>query len=154
MYLFDLQAKLKEVDPNLYVKTDHRIEATPGVFSSGIYLKANRRKANAISRSDVGLAGKDVMTRLLDSYTGQLDVYLGGVTLDWIPEYDEFHCESGRLIRKGWRSVALSLVKQGVCSLDKVRKVFGSSLGEASYDKLTYEQKLYKARQEMPNAVK
>jgi hypothetical protein len=78
---------------------------------------------------------------------GQAGEYLCGVS-EWTPEWDRFNVETGALMMRGWRSLVLHLVRKGVCSLERARKVFSSSLGESDYDRWSFDQKLAKAREE------
>jgi hypothetical protein len=78
---------------------------------------------------------------------GQAGEFICGVS-EWTPEYDRFDAESGTLVMRGWRSLALFLVKKGVCSLERAKRVFGQSLGETDYDRLNFDQKLRLAREE------
>lgn len=79
--------------------------------------------------------------------SGQAGEFLCGVS-EWTPEYDRFNPETGTLMMRGWRSLAMFLVRKGVCTLDRAKHVFGSSLGETDYDRLSFEQKLSLAREE------
>lgn len=150
MYLFDLQAKLRRLNPGLYVRSDVRVQVQPGIYSTALHLNVNRRKVRGVAQGDIALLGSEGAKRLQEHYTGQIDLYLGGVPLDWVPEFDEIDPKTALTIRKGWRSIVLNLVKQNVCSMDRARKYFGSSLGETRYDKFTYEDKVREVR----NALK
>jgi len=148
MYLFDLQAKLKKLNPGLYVKTDRRVEIKPGIFSSAIALRNFKRTPHSLTKAALNYADQTQRVRLEDANAGHLEAYMGGASLDWTPEYDEIDLETGAIIRRGWRSIALDLVKKGACSLEQARKVFGSSLGEYAYDRLASHEKLAWARKE------
>lgn len=78
---------------------------------------------------------------------GQAGEFICGVSI-WTPEYDRFDLETGTLLMRGWRSLVLYLVKKEICTLERAKRVFGNSLGETDYDKLHFEQKLAKAREE------
>lgn len=83
---------------------------------------------------------------------GQNGRFICGVA-HYTPEYDQIDPETGTQTARGWRSLALLLVNKGICSLARAQRVFGcSSLGEARYDKMTYEQKLADVRKDSGHA--
>lgn len=146
MYLFDLQAKLKRLNDNLVVLNDKQCRIASEVPSYPLHLKFGKR---TIYRAVGAKNYVDSATRKFMEMkeNGQAGEFLCGVS-EWTPEYDRFNPETGTLVMRGWRSLALFLVKKGVCSLERARSVFGESLAETDYDKLNFEGKLALARQE------
>ncbi len=101
-------------------------------------------------RMDFGW-GKSLMDNTSQKYiemkeNGQNGEFVCGVS-HWSPEGDGIDAETGTVQARGWRSLALLLVKKNICSLSRVRKVFSCpSLGESDYDHSTYEDKLKEAQ--------
>lgn len=142
MYLFDLQAKLRELHPDLYVKTDTINKLHCGLVSSGIYLKNPKRAA------DRSTWGKHYVHEKQRKYleaieAGQLDKFIMGVCLNYIPEYDIYDLERERILMPGWRTIVKRLHANKIITLDKARKVFNcKSLGESDWDKLNLHQRI------------
>lgn len=79
---------------------------------------------------------------------GQAGEFVCGVS-SYSPEHDRFDLETGVLQVRGWRSVALFIVKRGLASLDQVRRAFeDQSLGTTDYDRADYDRKLAWARED------
>lgn len=147
MYLFDLQAKLKKANPDLFVLTDRRVEVLSEIPSHPLMLRYGKRsrKFNTWGKHYVDSNTQKYMEM---KENGQAGEYICGVSA-WTPEYDWFDLEKNMLKARGWRSLALFLVKKGLCTLDQARRAFEcESLGTTSYDKLEYDQKLRLAREE------
>jgi len=139
MYLFDLQAKLSQCNDRLRVMTDRRVEVLSEIPSHPLMLNFGERGKRFNSW------GKHYMDTTTQKYmemkeNGQAGQYVCGVS-SWTPEYDWF--EGGVLKARGWRSLALFLVKKGICSIERARRAFNcESLGTTDYDRLEYDQKL------------
>lgn len=151
MYLFDLQAKLKRVNPNLVVLTDKKVEQIDKDNPSfPLVLKWGKR--DIFHNTGKKLMDDETQKYIEMKENGQAGQFICGIP-KYIPEYDQFELEYGKCIARGWRGIAMLLVKKGVCTLSQVRKVFGSSLGEASYDSWTYEQKILALKKESQDAL-
>ncbi len=146
MYIFDLQAKLQKIHPDLYVKTDIVNHMHCGLVSSGIYLKNPKR-----SKDTTG-SGKNLIIAVQRRYleameTGQLDKFVMGICLNYIPEYDVYDLERERVLMPGWRTVAVRLARANIASLDKLKKVFKCrSLGETDWDNANLYERIRKAK--------
>ena len=143
MLIGDFQNKLKKVNPLLYVQTDKAVLRPEGHRHSGIYLKNNQRHAMGIARENYGIVNPNHIKYLEALEKGDLDTFICGICIDFIPEYDIFNLEYSRMCIPGWRSIALTLVDKKVTTIAKVRKVFNcKGLGESDYDKMSFFQKL------------
>ena len=143
MLIGDFQNKLKKINPSLYVQTDKSIVRPEGHRHSGIYLKNYKREHMTIARSDYGAVNPNHIKFLEALEKGELDTFICGICLDFIPEYDIFNLEYSRMCVPGWRSIALTLVEKKVATIAKVRKAFNcKGLGESDYDKMNFFQKL------------
>lgn len=146
MYIFDLQAKLRKANKDLYVQTDRALTTFHEIKSHPLMLRFGKRHRGF---SDVG---KHYMDRDTQRYmemkeNGQAGEYVCGVSA-YSPEYDHYNLDTGALEVRGWRSVAMFLVKRGICSIEQVRKAFEcESLGTTRYDKADYDQKVKWARE-------
>ncbi len=146
MYLFDLQAKLKKANPELYVQTDKAITAFHEIKSHPLMLRFGKRY-RGFSNIGKHYMDNDTQRYMEMKENGQAGEYICGVSA-YSPEYDRFNLDTGVLEVRGWRSVAMFLVKKGICSLDQARKAFEcSSLGTTMYDKADYDKKLKWARE-------
>ena len=114
-------------------------------------MRSHVRKASTLSSADMHYAGA-TRQHLEDSYKGLTDTFLGVVGGTEIPEFDRFNLEAGTLLMKGWRSIACLLVAQRICSLERARKVFSSSLLDCTWDKLGFDGKLAWAKADAPQA--
>ena len=145
MYLFDLQTKLKKINPNLVVFTDKGI-ALGEIRSYPLVLMFGKRHRG------FSALGKHYMDANTQKYmemkeNGQNGEYICGVSA-WTPEFDMLN-ERGEVVARGYRSLGKLLAEKGIASWDKIRKVFrASDLGRTDYDRATYEQKLEWARKE------
>ncbi len=145
MYIFDLHAKLRAL-PGVYINTDQITVQSTGESCLAVLRRRNKRKA---ATSSAKLSESDSATHkyLTEEAEGVKDEFLFAVPYPFIPEYDEIQPSTGKILKRGWRSVAMDLVKRDVCSLQKVRSIFRcSSLGECSYDKMGYHGKLRLAK--------
>lgn len=140
MYLFVFREKLSQLNPLLYVDTDKATQVNEEWRVAAIRLRKGR--ASAERTSVVGLQA-DAARFLSDSESGNIDEVVGGVPLEWVPEYDllDPKAERPRLLAKGWRSIVQALVKRGLCSVERARQVFSRSLGETDYDRSSLEQR-------------
>lgn len=143
MLIGDFQNRLKKVNPLLYVQTDKSVKRPEGHHHSGIYLKNRSRSAMGVSSESYGSVNTNHIKYLEALEKGELDTFICGICLDFIPEYDIFNLEQSRMCVPGWRSLALTLVNKKVATLEKVRKAFHcKGLGESDYDKMSFFQKL------------
>ena len=143
MLIGDFQNRLKKVNPLLYVQTDKAVKRPEGHRHTGIYLKNHKRTDTGVDSSNFGIVNPNHIKYLQALENGELDTFICGICIDFIPEYDIFNLEYSRMCVPGWRSIALTLVSKKVASLDKVRKAFNcKGLGESDYDKMSFFQKL------------
>lgn len=143
MLIGDFQNKLKKVNSLLYVQTDKSVVRPEGHRHSGIYLKNPKRHNMGIAKENYGLVNPNHIKYLEALEKGELDTFICGICIDFIPEYDIFNLEYSRMCVPGWRSVALTLVEKKVATIAKVRKAFNcKGLGESDYDKMSFLQKL------------
>lgn len=143
MLIGDFQNKLKKVNPLLYVQTEMSVKREEGHRHSGIYLKNPKRQQMNVSTEDYGTVNSNHIKYLEALKKGELDTFICGICLDFIPEYDIFNLEYSRMCVPGWRSIALTLVHKKVATIAKVRKAFNcKGLGESDYDKMSFFQKL------------
>lgn len=143
MLLTDFQHKLRKIDSKLYVKTSVSEKRENGYRFSGLYKKIPHKQQVYIKKTDRNLihAGHEKFLNAVEN--GDFDTYVTAVCIDYIPEYDVFNKEYTKLAIKGWRSIALDLVRMKLATLEKVRKVFRCpSLGESDYDKAGFFGKL------------
>jgi len=146
MYSFEFKSKLSRVNSSLYVDESRRNQVKGDYFTSGIYSRRKQRSKKAMTNTESHYAGA-AREYLLAGDRGELDEFVCGCPSQWVPEYDVFDLESGKILSRGWRSIALDLVKKGHASIDRVRRVFRcSDLGRSQYDIATYEGKLSWAR--------
>lgn len=145
--LGDFQSRLRKINPGLYVKTDEISKLSlPDLRISGIYLKQHKRQEikHKNDKNAVDYHHEGYLTAL---ERGELDTFICGVALDYIPEYDVFDFARNQMLMPGWRKIALRLVELKLCSLEKAKKVFEcSSLGESDYDKMSFFKRLEWAR--------
>lgn len=145
MYAFDLQAKLKRLNPRLLLDSSKRAEIRPGIFTVGVYEKFAERKSETKNKSVVS---NDTQRYLEQIDSGQLN-YLAGIAYPFVPEYDQFDLETGQLTMRGWRSLVKFLADKRIVDIRKARKVFVTEgLGTSTYDRLSYDGKLAWARRE------
>lgn len=143
MYTFDLQAKLQKLNPKLYVETRHGWQVNEDFTVVGIYLKKPRRKQQKVKGHALIANTAERRKTLEAGYFGLRDEHVGSCDKQFVPEYDIFDLEKGEMLAEGWRTIVCSLAKRKVVSLEKARKVFrSSSLGEQTYDKLGFDQKV------------
>jgi hypothetical protein len=140
-YIF--KEKLKKLNASLYLKEDNAIARTNDVRATGIYSRVARRAADNTDYTQLTVEGRAWLSA---KDAGQMDTFITGCPTGWIPEYDVFEVESGRILQKGWRTIVLYLVKERFTTLDKARNTFSRSLGESDFDKAGYDGKLAIAR--------
>jgi len=121
MWHFDFQAKLRKLNPDLFIYTDEIVTLPTGVQATGIYQK-NVRQPKNLSDSELNYAGEG--RKLLEGYySGNLPKYICGISYPEIPEYDIEHLKI-----KGYRSILKFLIKNRLVSKDKAEKVFNCHL--------------------------
>jgi hypothetical protein len=69
------------------------------------------------------------------------DQFVCGVPAPWVPEHDVFLTNSLLKVLPGWRSILVRLVQRQLVTIHLARKYFSTSLMEADYDFLPYEEK-------------
>ena len=145
MYLFNLQAKLKRVNPQLLILTDQGRDLTQ-IRSFPLVLRFGSRKLfNPLAS---GYVNSEVSKYIAKKESGQAGEYICGVS-DWSPEYDMFDIEKGSLIARGYRSLAKLLADKKVAPLDRIKKIFQvPDLGQTDYDRSSFEKRLEWARKE------
>lgn len=143
MYSYIFKSKLKQLNPHLYVREDAQIARNKEHSATGIYTK-NVHREN--TKSDYNYLNADAAQWLEAKETGNTDTFITACPSGWIPEYDTFDIESGRVLAKGWRTIVLHLVKEKHCSLERAQRIFTSSLGEHTWDRAGFEGRLSIAR--------
>jgi hypothetical protein len=136
MLIGDFKKRLQQLNPNLVVKDDQVVKMD-GLKHSGIYLKQVKQSGLSYDVKGRGDARVERYYAALES--GQLDKFLCGVCLEWLPEFDVFNADYTKIAVPGWRTVLMQLVSKQAISLDKARKIFNcASLGEADYDRMNF----------------
>lgn len=144
MIIGDFKYKLAKLNPNLYVRTDDSTKME-GLHHAGIYLK--QVKQAGLSYDTKGRGSVNVERYFQELESGNLDKFLCGICIEWIPEFDIFNKEYTKISIPGWRTTLLRLVQSKAIELDKARKVFNcSSLGLSDYDKLNFFAKMQFAK--------
>lgn len=144
MLLCDFTSRLRQLNGDLYVKTDQVIKMD-GLKHSGIYLKMI--KQSGLSYDTKGHGAANVEKFFAARETGQLDKYMCGVCIEWLPEFDIFNADYTKIAVPGWRSTLLRLIQSKAFSLQSARKVFNcSSLGETDYDRMSFFNKMQFAK--------
>lgn len=150
VYLFDFQSKLKRLNPLLCVHVEKANRIAPGVFVTGIYLRQPKRHASA-AKTNTNYASLEQREILQSAAEGHKDVFVHGVSTNYVPEYDIFDLDREKLLMPGYRTILLALVKKGLCPLDRARRVFNcSSLGDTDWDKITLVQRMSWAKGNRP----
>jgi hypothetical protein len=140
MQLFTFVEKLMKVEPSLYVHRQGHI--------AGIYKRSNQRRA-VISRQDLQYATPEQQKFIEALAKGLKDQYTKvGVNPEFVPEYDVFDLETGRLVAPGWRGILVRLASRKFISLSRARKHFGcAGLGTNDFDKMGFEARLKRAQE-------
>ena len=142
MLLFEFNYRLRKLNPRLYVATTYRRHVADGYYGTGIFLKDPGRQRGA-TRTEMQYGTSDQQRYLEAENSGTKDRFIMGCPVEWIPEYDVFNLETGRLMASGWRSVLMHLIKRGLIDRQYARRLFDcGSLGEATYDNLGFNGKL------------
>lgn len=142
MYTFDLNAALKRLNKELYIESANIGTYTTGERAVAIKRRKPKRK-EALKASHLNQTSNEDRGFLDDEVQGTKDEFVMAIPYPYVPEYDQIDFKSGRILKRGWRTAALILVKKNICTIEQVRRVFRcSSLGESTYDKLGYEGKL------------
>lgn len=140
MLFGDFTHKLRQLDSRIIVKTDQPTKMD-GLWHSGIYLQQVRQAGLSKGTKGHGTAQQEKFYSELE--TGQLDKFLCGVCIEWVPEFDIFNAEHTKIAVPGWRTILMRLIQSKLVTKDKARKVFNcQSLGEIDYDRLTFFGKL------------
>jgi hypothetical protein len=150
MYLFDFQPKLKKLNKSLYVNTDNVNRVSAGVFTTGIYVRA-AGQSKKVEGVNTNYAQSDASRYLRELRSGQLDAFVCGVSVNFVPEYDIYDLDREKILMPGWRTIALTLVRKELCSLEKAKRVLKcNSLGESDYDRLPFAQRLQWSKGDRP----
>jgi hypothetical protein len=139
MYQFDFEAKLKRLNPRLYIGGEVR-KHNDEWAAQGLYMRraTNRTPIEASLKAQ---ADGDTQKFLEEQEKGLTDDYVCGVPHGWVPEYPVFDPKTRRLVARGWRGIVLTLVERKITTLARARQVFGSSIGETTYDRLPFHVK-------------
>lgn len=146
MYSFEFKHKLRQLNPNLYVRDDVRSRISEEWSSAPLYIKRGKRDDHKSDYNYLDSAGAKF---LRDQESGNVDEHVCGVPVGWIPEFDIYEPIKGRELARGWRTIVLLLVKKKLCTLEKAQRVFCASLGENRWDKMSYESRVAAAREEV-----
>lgn len=148
MYLFDFKSKLRKLNPALYVDSQRRASVVPGLWNGPLMFRGGTRKVKR-GHGRYNYASAEQRRYLEDLQTGARDEELCRVSLNWMPEYDQFDLEKGLILQRGWRTVLNFLVKRKTVTLNQARKIFSrSDLGTSTWDHLEFTQRLTWARKE------
>jgi len=136
------QSQLQKLNSSLYVNKDAAVQSG-GFKHSGVYFKLGGPVPLTVSSADRHQASIEQIKYLDALDAGQLDRFLCGTCIDFVPEYDIIDVERMRVIAPGWRSILLRLVQLKVCTLDQARKVFScSSLGQNDFDRMNFFERI------------
>lgn len=148
MYLSDFQAKLKKLNPCLWIDRGNiSYGSNKELGACGIYLRQKYEKP----LDTFGLGAEDYSA--VNHINTRNMVHVGWVTHHWVPEgnqYEvpkEFHQYKGaKLESPGWREILLKLYDAGHIDIQRARKVFDCpGLGYSDWDNLDHFQKVQKA---------
>ena len=140
MLIGDFKSKLYKLNPRLIVSDAQPVRMN-GLYHTGIYEKQVRQ--NGLSFDTRGHGDPKAEKYFAALETGQLDRYICGICIEWVPEYDVFNAEYNKVAVPGWRTILMQLVQKKLTTLDKARKVFEvPSLGEADYDRMSFFKKM------------
>lgn len=143
MTLMSFQDKLKKIHPLLYVNATKPQVRENGLKFGAVYLKQPRKDTSKISANKRNLVSEGHAKYLDALETGQMDVFITSICLDFIPEYDIFNLEYTRLAVLGWRSFGLMLIKQKLVPAERVKKGLNcAGLGESDYDRASFFGKI------------
>lgn len=138
---FVFKSKLSRLNPDLYVDDSSRRQVSGDWWTAGLYSRRVRR-SSLFRGTDRHYLDAEGQRYAEACETGQIADFILGVPQGYVPEYDVYCQESGRLLARGWRSILLALVDKRLVSLDRARRVFGcASLGETPYDRANFAQK-------------
>lgn len=140
MLIGDFKHKLARLNSRLYIRTDE-VTKMDGLAHAGIYMR-NVKQAG-LSWETKGRGDHRVERYYQELESGNLDKFLCGICVEWLPEYDIFNADYTKIAVPGWRTVLLRLVSLKAFTLDEARKVFNCySLGENDYDRMTFFQRV------------
>lgn len=143
MTLMSLQDKLKKISPLLYVDSTRPQVRENGLKFGALYMKRPRKEAVNVAKQNRNLVNEGHAKYLDALETGQMDIYITSICLDFIPEYDIFNMEYTKLAVLGWRSLGLMLIKQKVASAERVKRGLQcAGLGESDYDRASFFGKI------------
>lgn len=147
MYLSDFQAKLKKLNPNLWIdRTNISYGSNKELGSCGIYLR--EKDSDQINTFGLGAEEYQLANRL---NTRNME-HVGWVTHHWVPEGNQYFVpekihqyEGASLTSPGWREILLKLASAGHINIEKARTVFDCpGLGYSDWDNLDHEGKVVK----------
>lgn len=150
MYLFDFHSKLRQLNPTLYVMTDNKKQVKGDWWTTGIYQKQGERIKKRISKGNLHYGNKfgggDYLRKV---YSGEIDSFIMGCPVGWVPEYTVFDLSQFEILAMGWRPILIRLAEKRLISVEKARKVFNCpSLGLSDYDLISTEDKIRRAMEE------
>jgi hypothetical protein len=140
---YELETKLKKLNPLLYLGRTEVDYFNGELGSTGIYLKRRSIDAQKIANEadHTNFIKKDCITAGAMRNLRDNDEYLGMTTLRHIPEGNQYLPDQS-LWAKGWREIVLAIVKRGHCTLERARRVFECpSLGQSDWDRMSDLQK-------------
>jgi hypothetical protein len=138
VYLFDFSAKLKRLNPALYV-AEGSAKDVWGWKALGIYRRSRVRENFGALKNQ---ASSEQLKFMQDQEAGLIDEYICGVPADWVPDLPIFDPKTRNLVAPDWRSILIKLWRRGLIDLDKAKRVFGSSsLLERDFDRLDFDGK-------------
>ncbi len=144
MLIGNFKDRLKRLNPQILIDEENATKLQ-GLRHAGIYLKAVKQAGLSLDTKGRGHGRVEKYYAALES--GELNKFLCGVCLEWLPEYDIFNAEYTKIAVPGWRTILMQLIQKKVIDRDKARKVFSCpSLGEADYDRMSFFAKMQFAK--------
>lgn len=140
MYLFDFSAKLKRLNPSLFigVNSQNRVDKDHSVM--GLWLHAGQRYSRS---SGLEQLDSDARRYMEDGESGAKPEFICGVPAGWVPEYDEYNVKDKRRLARGWRSVLVILTQKKLINIETARRVFSCpGLGTDEYDRIDFEERI------------
>lgn len=139
LFIFDFQHKLKKLNPSLFVN-DSNANARDGEWKVlGLYLRRTAQSERFTEFQKVMLDGD--ARRYIDAQeSGHAAEHVCSVPANWVPERDIFGAD-GKLLAKGWRTIVMNLIARRIVNRERATAVFGTSLGETAYDRMSFEDR-------------
>lgn len=144
MLLGNFKDRLRKLNSRIFID-EEKATVMQGLRHAGIYLKSVKQAGLSLDTKGRGHGKVERYYAALES--GDLNKFLCGICLEWLPEYDIFNAEYTKIAIPGWRTVLMQLIQKKVIDREQARKVFScSSLGEADYDRLSFFAKMQFAK--------